>query len=130
MAVQWRKSPETGFSSQCCPNATLVPGGSSGKAGNSRISLAMPVKLSPSDLLNLGLRRCIALVPATTGRSGKDLLVKLKCLLIEFAADQSGATAIEYGLIAAGIALAIIEVIYALGTNLVARLQSLATALK
>ena len=62
--------------------------------------------------------------------SGKDMLVKLKCLLIEFAADESGATAIEYGLIAAGIALAIIEVIYALGTNLVAKLQSLATALK
>ncbi|MGY4454521.1 Flp pilus assembly pilin Flp [Bradyrhizobium sp. i1.3.1] len=33
-------------------------------------------------------------------------------------------------LIAAGIALAIIEIIYALGTNLVAKLQSLATALK
>ena len=58
------------------------------------------------------------------------MLVKLKCLLSEFAADESGATAIEYGLIAAGIALAIIEVIYALGTNLVAKLQSLATALK
>ncbi|MDE5444109.1 Flp family type IVb pilin [Bradyrhizobium sp. CSA207] len=53
--------------------------------------------------------------------------MKLKCLMVEFAADESGATAIEYGLIAAGIALAIIEVIYALGTNLVAKL---ATALK
>jgi pilus assembly protein Flp/PilA len=58
------------------------------------------------------------------------MLVKLKCLWIEFLADESGATAIEYGLIAAGIALAIIEVIYALGTNLVAKLQSLAAALK
>jgi len=58
------------------------------------------------------------------------MFVKLKCLLIEFAVDESGATAIEYGLIAAGIALAIIEVIYALGTNLVAKLQSLASALK
>ncbi|MGY4288531.1 Flp pilus assembly pilin Flp [Bradyrhizobium sp. LM2.7] len=56
--------------------------------------------------------------------------MKLKCLMVEFAADQSGATAIEYGLIAAGIALAIIEIIYALGTNLVAKLQALATALK
>lgn len=55
---------------------------------------------------------------------------KLKCLLSEFAADESGATAIEYGLVAAGIALVIIEVIYALGTNLVAKLQALATALK
>ena len=58
------------------------------------------------------------------------MLVKLKCLLTKFLDDESGATAIEYGLIAAGIALAIIEVIYALGTNLVAKLQSLATALK
>jgi pilus assembly protein Flp/PilA len=56
--------------------------------------------------------------------------MKLKCKWDEFAADESGATAIEYGLIAAGIALAIIEIIYALGTNLVAKLQSLATALK
>lgn len=56
--------------------------------------------------------------------------MKLKCLLADSAADESGATAIEDGLIAAGIALAIIEVIYALGTNLVAKLQSLATALK
>ena len=73
---------------------------------------------------------CIARVPATSGRFGKDLLVKLTCLLTEFATDESGATAIEYGLIAAGIALAIIEVIYALGTDLVAKLQSLANALK
>jgi pilus assembly protein Flp/PilA len=55
---------------------------------------------------------------------------ELRCLVIEFVADESAATAIEYGLIAAGIALAIIEVIYALGTNLVAKLTSLATALK
>lgn len=56
--------------------------------------------------------------------------MKLKCILAEFASDESGATAIEYGLIAAGIALAIIEIIYALSTDLVAKLQSLATALK
>jgi Flp pilus assembly pilin Flp len=65
-----------------------------------------------------------------SGRVGKDTHMKLKCKWAEFAADESGATAIEYGLIAAGIALAIIEIIYALGTNLVAKLQSLATALK
>ncbi|MET4262534.1 Flp pilus assembly pilin Flp [Bradyrhizobium sp. S3.12.5] len=95
---------------------------------------------SPSDAHKIELSRftqswivevhCSRAVPTTSGRSGKDMLVKLKCLLVEFASDESGATAIEYGLIAAGIALAIIEVIYALGTNLVAKLQSLATALK
>jgi pilus assembly protein Flp/PilA len=60
--------------------------------------------------------------------TGKD--ATLKSMIAKFVADESGATAIEYGLIAAGIALAIIEVIYALGTNLVEKLTSLATALK
>ena len=35
----------------------------------------------------------------------------------QFLADESGATAIEYGLIAAGIALAIIAVVNGLGSN-------------
>ena len=39
-------------------------------------------------------------------------------LFARFLRDQSGATAIEYGLIAAGIALAIIAVVNGLGTNL------------
>ena len=73
---------------------------------------------------------CLARAPAISGGNGKDASVKLKCKWAEFVADESGATAIEYGLIAAGIALAIIEIIYALGTNLVAKLQSLAAALK
>ncbi len=64
-------------------------------------------------------------MPRTTG---KDTL--LKRIFAKFIADESGATAIEYGLIAAGIALAIIEVIYALGTNLVEKLNALAAALK
>lgn len=38
--------------------------------------------------------------------------------LKSFLRDESGATAIEYGLIAAGIAVAIIAVVQALGTNL------------
>jgi pilus assembly protein Flp/PilA len=42
----------------------------------------------------------------------------MKNLLSRFVKDESGATAIEYGLIAAGIALAIIAVVNGLGTNL------------
>ena len=64
-------------------------------------------------------------MPRTTGKD-----IKLKRIFAKFIADESAATAIEYGLIAAAIALAIIEVIYALGTNLVAKLTALATALK
>ena len=39
-------------------------------------------------------------------------------LFARFLNDQSGATAIEYGLIAAGISIAIITVVNGLGTNL------------
>jgi pilus assembly protein Flp/PilA len=42
----------------------------------------------------------------------------MKNLIARFVKDESGATAIEYGLIAAGIALAIIAVVNGLGTNL------------
>lgn len=44
-----------------------------------------------------------------------------------FANDESGATAIEYGLIAAGIAVAIIGVLTTLGTNLQGTFTSVAT---
>ena len=39
-------------------------------------------------------------------------------MLKKFIRDESGATAIEYGLIAAGIAVAIITVVHGLGTKL------------
>jgi pilus assembly protein Flp/PilA len=42
----------------------------------------------------------------------------MKSLLLRFARDTSGATAIEYGLIAAGISVAIIAVVNALGGQL------------
>jgi pilus assembly protein Flp/PilA len=43
---------------------------------------------------------------------------KLKRIVFQFLSDEAGATAIEYGLIAAGIALAIIAAVNGLGTNL------------
>jgi pilus assembly protein Flp/PilA len=50
--------------------------------------------------------------------------------LIAFLKDDSGATAIEYGLIASGIALAIIPVITGLGTHLKTTFSTLSSALK
>jgi pilus assembly protein Flp/PilA len=47
-----------------------------------------------------------------------------------FIQDEAGATAIEYGLIAAGIAVAIIAVVQGLGTNLNTTFGSVQTALK
>jgi pilus assembly protein Flp/PilA len=49
---------------------------------------------------------------------------------LKFLSDQSGATAIEYGLIAAGIALAIIAVVNGLGTNLSTQFSTVNTSLK
>jgi len=44
----------------------------------------------------------------------------MKNLVSRFMKDESGATAIEYGLIAAGISVAIITIVQTVGTNLVA----------
>jgi pilus assembly protein Flp/PilA len=47
-----------------------------------------------------------------------------------FMADETGATAIEYGLIAAGIALAIIAIVNGLGAKLDTKFTSINTSLK
>ena len=54
----------------------------------------------------------------------------LKRTFIKFLSDQSGATAIEYGLIAAGISLAIIAVVNGLGSNLNDKFTSVNSSLK
>jgi len=54
----------------------------------------------------------------------------VRTLLIRFRRDESGATAIEYGLIAAGIAAAIILVVNTLGTNLNTTFSSISSQLK
>ena len=51
-------------------------------------------------------------------------------LIRKFLKDESGATAIEYGLIAAGISLAIISIVNGLGTNLRTKFTSINTSLK
>jgi pilus assembly protein Flp/PilA len=50
--------------------------------------------------------------------------------LMQFLADESGATAIEYGLIAAGIAVAIITAVKGIGTKLNTTFSSISTQLK
>ncbi len=53
----------------------------------------------------------------------------MKNLLARFAQDQSGATAIEYGLIAALVAVVIITALTTLGDNLSATFDSVAGSL-
>jgi pilus assembly protein Flp/PilA len=54
----------------------------------------------------------------------------VKNSLASFWADESAATAIEYGLIAAGISLAIIAAVNGLGTTLNNKFTSINTSLK
>jgi len=54
----------------------------------------------------------------------------MKTLVKRFAKDESGATAIEYGLIAAGISVAIITVVQGLGTKLSTTFSNITTAIK
>jgi pilus assembly protein Flp/PilA len=51
-------------------------------------------------------------------------------LVLHFLKDNSGATAIEYGLIAAGISIAIIAAVNALGSTLNEKFTSISTQLQ
>jgi len=54
----------------------------------------------------------------------------MKSIMKRFVRDESGATAIEYGLIAAGIAVVIIATVQLLGGNLNGTFNTVAGALK
>jgi len=54
----------------------------------------------------------------------------MKNLTFAFLKDETAATAIEYGLIAAGISVAIIAVVQGLGTKLNTTFSSVSSALK
>jgi pilus assembly protein Flp/PilA len=56
--------------------------------------------------------------------------ILMKNLFVRFVNDESAATAIEYGLIAAGISVAIIAVVNGLGSNLNAKFSTISTQLK
>ena len=81
-------------------------------------------------------------VPWLTGAGAKPVLwtssdshvwtkeLPMKNLFVRFVKDNSGATAIEYGLIAAGISVAIIAVVNGLGSTLNTKFTSTSTQLK
>jgi pilus assembly protein Flp/PilA len=54
----------------------------------------------------------------------------MKSLFSRFVKDESGATAIEYGLIAAGISVAIITVVTTVGSNLKTTFTSVGNAVR
>jgi pilus assembly protein Flp/PilA len=54
----------------------------------------------------------------------------MKTLASRFIRDESGATAIEYGLVATGIAIAIISVISGIGSGISSKFTTVSTTLK
>ena len=68
--------------------------------------------------------------PGAAHAHHKNLEANLKQLFAKFISDESGATAIEYGLIAAGISLVIIAIVNGLGTTLNSKFTDINTALK
>jgi pilus assembly protein Flp/PilA len=54
----------------------------------------------------------------------------MKNLVSRFVKDESGATAIEYALIATGIAIAIIAAVNGVGSKLVTNFGNISTSLK
>jgi pilus assembly protein Flp/PilA len=55
----------------------------------------------------------------------KDLFTKVKTFIVE----EEGASAVEYGLLVAGIAVVVMTAIYAIGTNLNTKYQAVADKL-
>lgn len=68
----------------------------------------------------------MSIVPTALGNGKETKIHKLRAFL----RDESGATAIEYGLIAAGISVAIITVVQGLGTKLSGTFANITSKLK
>jgi pilus assembly protein Flp/PilA len=86
------------------------------------------LKLSGCGSLNLRFSNvCLRCWPAA---STTPMEAELKRILKQFLSNESGATAIEYGLIAAGISLAIIAVVNGLGSNLNDKYTTINNSLK
>jgi pilus assembly protein Flp/PilA len=68
--------------------------------------------------------------PTLSSKPRVHMELPMKNLIARFVKDESGATAIEYGLIAAGISLAIIAIVNGLGTNLNTKFTAINTSLK
>jgi pilus assembly protein Flp/PilA len=68
--------------------------------------------------------------PGRDRRSGVLAEATMTVLIARFLKDQSGATSIEYAVIAASIAGAIISVVRGVGTGVLAKYASVSTALQ
>jgi pilus assembly protein Flp/PilA len=85
----------------------------------------------PQSERNQHLSKLRAALPAGTIRGGKGRQeLWMRKLFARFLADQSGATAIEYCLIAAGISIVIVTVVNGMGTALNGKYSAVSASLK
>ena len=63
-------------------------------------------------------------------RRSSEGVTHVQIFLFRFLRDQSAATAIEYALVAAGIALAIVTIVKQLGNSVAAKYEAVSTSLK
>jgi pilus assembly protein Flp/PilA len=89
-----------------------------------RIGMEIPRKVEVWIYLR-AISRC-----TTNARNKQRRRTDVRTLLIRFRRDESGATAIEYGLIAAGIAAVIIAVVNTIGGSVNTAFTSISTQLK
>ena len=82
---------------------------------------------APATKFNLD---CACRLGAEESVEGVDRSFRMRRLLVKFLADQSGATAIEYCLIAAGISIVIVVAVNGIGTTLNAKFTSVNSSLK
>jgi pilus assembly protein Flp/PilA len=73
---------------------------------------------------------CAYSIGAEESVAGVDRSFRMRRLLVKFLADQSGATAIEYCLIAAGISIVIVVAVNGIGTTLNTKFTSVNSSLK
>jgi pilus assembly protein Flp/PilA len=82
---------------------------------------------APATKFNLD---CAYSIGAEESVEGVDRSFRMRRLLVKFLADQSGATAIEYCLIAAGISIVIVVAVNGIGTTLNTKFTSVNSSLK
>jgi pilus assembly protein Flp/PilA len=105
-----------------------VPSTAPGSGGFSRPELTTPQVSAPIVGAWSGTRMLPK--PTRSFRQHHSMETTMKNLFARFLKDESGATAIEYGLIAAGISLAIIAAVNSLGTALSSKFSAISSSLK
>ena len=93
-----------------------------------RLNRSLTVFLNPRATNQIYIRRSIGAGSTLAGRVDRSFVMRR--LIAEFLMDESGATAIEYCLIAAGISIVIVVAVNGMGTTLNTKFTSVNASIK